>query len=94
MAVGYDANGRIQRVRFDNGYQLVFRYRAGGVEEVRDSLGGRLVRAPNGGATLVIQSISDSSGYLAETLTRLEHLFGFVQPVLGLNTAPISTSSQ
>jgi YD repeat-containing protein len=90
MAVGYDANGRIQRVRFDNGYELVFQYRVDGAQEVRDSLGGRLLRT---GAPLVAQSITDPSGFLVETLNRIEKLFGMVEAIQGLNAAAASSAS-
>jgi uncharacterized protein RhaS with RHS repeats len=94
MLVGYDSNGRIQRVRFDNGYQLVFHYRSDGTEEVTDPLGGRLVRANMGGSALVTQTLSDPSGFLAETLKRVETLFAHIQPVPGLNPPPATSSSQ
>jgi YD repeat-containing protein len=92
MRVGYDSNGRIQMVRFDNRYQLLFRYPSDGTEEVTDPLGGRIVRVSTGGA-FVAQTSADPSGALAETLRRLESLFTRIQPVSGLNAVPAANMS-
>jgi YD repeat-containing protein len=92
MRVGYDSNGRIQIVRFDNRYQLLFRYLSDGTQEITDPLGGRIVRASAGGV-LVTQTTSDPSGALAETLRRLETLFTGIQPIAGLNAISAATTS-
>ena len=95
MAAAYDANGRIRTIRFDNGYQLFFRYRPDGTQEVTDILGGRIVRVPQGGgAALVPQSVSDPSKYLVEILRRIEAVFAQVQAVPGLNPPPGSATAQ
>lgn len=93
MHVAYDSTGRIQLVRFDNRYQLIFRYLADDTEEVTDLLGGRIVRSSASGA-FVTQSSSDPTGALAETLRRVETLFTHIQPVAGLNASPAATVSQ
>jgi YD repeat-containing protein len=91
--VGYDSNGRIQIVRFDNRYQVFFHYRANGTEEVTDNLGGQIVRASAGGG-LITQSSYDPSGVLAETLRRVEALFAGIQAVAGLNPVSVATATQ
>lgn len=93
MRVAYDPNGRIQTVRFDNLYQLSFRYRSDGTEEITDPLGGRIVRASTGGAFLT-QTSADPSGVLVETLRRVETLFTGIQAVAGLNAVAAATATQ
>jgi hypothetical protein len=83
-AITYLPDGRLAIVTFGNRYELIFKIRSDGTQEIIDSLGGAIVRSQTAPGQFVIQSVVDPSGFLAPSLRLLEALFSHFGPVPGL----------
>jgi hypothetical protein len=83
-AITYFPDGRVAIVTFGNRYELIFRYRSDGTQEIVDPLGGTIVRSQTGPGQFVTQSAVDPSGFLALSLRLLEALLSRFGPVPGL----------
>ncbi len=91
-AVTYSPDGRLSFVSFGNRYELFFRYRADGTQEVADPLGGSILRVESSRGQFEDKSVQDPSGYLVPSLQRLESLFLLFGSAPGLSASPISAA--
>ena len=89
-AIGYIPDGRIAFVSFGNRYEIIFRNRNDGTQEIVDPLGGSILRSQSSPGQYVNQSVTDPSGYLVPSLRRIEALFALFGGATGLSTSAIS----
>lgn len=75
--VGYDAGGDMAGLRFRTGYALFFGTRTNGIQLIRDSLGGALLRTEHG-TERVAGAAADQSVKLAVVLSDLESLLSML----------------
>jgi hypothetical protein len=91
-AIAYLPDGRIALVSFGNRYEIIFRNRNDGTQEIVDPLGGSIVRSQSSPGQFVNKSVTDPSGYLAPSLRRVEALFAIFGGARGLSTSSISVA--
>jgi hypothetical protein len=91
-SITYFSDGRIAIVSFGNRYEIIFRNRNDGSQEIVDPLGGSIVRSPSSSGQYVNESVSDPSGYLVPSLRRIEALFALFGGVPGLSTSATSVA--
>jgi hypothetical protein len=91
-SINYLADGRISSVYFGNRYELDFRYRNDGTQNVVDPIGGSIVRTQTAPGQFVTQTVLDPSGFLVPSLRRLEVLLARFGQVPGLSSATSSAA--
>jgi hypothetical protein len=89
-AINYLPDGRIALISFGNRYEIIFRNRNDGSQEIVDPLGGSIVRSQSSPGQFVNQSVSDPSGYLVPSLRRIEALFSLFGGLPGLSSSSTS----
>lgn len=90
--INYLPDGRIAFISFGNRYELIFRNRNDGTQEIVDPLGGSIVRSQSIPGQFVNKSVTDPSGYLVPSLRRVEALFALFGGAPGLSTSSTSVT--